>query len=123
MATAVMSYGDSCRSRTTGGLAGKECEILCLYLDLMITFLIISAQLLYWISSACDDLRLHFTLDDIRDDSAPPRVILLYDWIAGELGLYIAEIKSQVSYTIILLGAVLRNVRFVYEVARWAFVL
>lgn len=72
----------------------------------MISFLIISAQLLYWISSLCDDLRVHFTLDDIQHDSAPTCVILLkykciYDWIVGELGLYIAEIKLQGSYTII----------------------
>lgn len=72
----------------------------------MISFLIISAQLLYWISSPCDDPHLHFTLDDIQHDSAPPCVRLLkykcaYDWIVVELGLYIAEIKLQGSYTII----------------------
>lgn len=37
-ATAVTSYVDSCRSRTTGDLAENECETLCLYLDLMISF-------------------------------------------------------------------------------------
>lgn len=102
---------------------------MCLYLDSVISFLIIGAKLLYWISSPCDDLHLHFTLDDIQYYSAPPCVRLLkynctYDWIVGELGLYIAEIKLQGSYTIISRSSsVLRNVGFVYEVARWAFVL
>lgn len=65
-ASAVKSNSDNCRSRTTGGLAENELETLCLYFDLMISFIIISTQLLYWISSPCDDLHLHFTLDDIQ---------------------------------------------------------